>query len=343
MIGIRVDANDIIAMGHLMRCMSIAQHFDNGNSEIKFIVSEQNAKIFVEEKGFECICLDNDYKSKDSEIEQMAGIFQKYEISQLLIDSYEVTPKYMEALKKYVKLIYIDDINKFRYPAEVIINYTYGTDMTLYKKWKYDTAKFCLGSKYVPLRQEFGKERIGIRQDIQSVFLTTGGTDQYGIIRNMLKEMQKTKLKDVQKNVVLGRFYKDREYLDEMAYSDESIKIYQNISNICDVMRKSDIAISAGGTTLAELCACGIPTVCFSVADNQLNGTKAYSADGLMVYAGDVRDNKKNIVNEIIHNVEKLAEDYDLRENMSRAAKEAIDGKGALRIAEIIRTCCPYH
>lgn len=39
------------------------------------------------------------------------------------------------------------------------------------------------------------------------------------------------------------------------------------------LMQKADIAISAGGFTLYELCACGTPTITYCMADNQMRKT----------------------------------------------------------------------
>lgn len=336
MIGIRVDANDKIAIGHVMRCMSIASELKKQNNDVIFIVSEESAKKIIVNNGYECICLNNKYNEKNSEILQMHNIIKKYNINKLLLDSYEVTPEYMKKLKKDVKLIYIDDINKFKYPADIIVNYTYKTDMSIYEERQYTDEIFLLGSKYIPLRSEFAAQPISINKKVENIFITTGGTDNLDMITGILKKLSYRT--DIDKMVVTGRFYKHLDYLNDMAVSDSSIKVYNNISNICDVMKKCDIAISAGGTTLAELCACGIPTVCFSIADNQLYGTEAYSNDGLMLYAGDVRSQKDMVIKRIIDNLELLVQDYSLRQKMACKQKMIIDGKGSCRIAgEIIK------
>ena len=68
MIGIRVDANDKIAIGHVMRCMSIASELKKQNNDVIFIVSEESAKKIIVNNGYECICLNNKYNEKNSEI-----------------------------------------------------------------------------------------------------------------------------------------------------------------------------------------------------------------------------------------------------------------------------------
>ena len=117
-----------------------------------------------------------------------------------------------------------------------------------------------------------------------------------------------------------------------------NISVYKDIKDICSVMKGCDIAVSAGGTTLAELSACGIPTVCFSIADNQLDGVRAYADKGIMFYAGDVRIDKVGVVSRVCEGVMQLICDKDIRKRRSIKAKEFVDGLGAMRIAkEIIK------
>lgn len=63
-------------------------------------------------------------------------------------------------------------------------------------------------------------------------------------------------------------------------------------------MMEADIAISAGGSTLYELCAIGTPTISYSFADNQLDNVTKFAEDGLIAYAGDAR--YQNVVPKII-------------------------------------------
>lgn len=338
MIGIRVDANERIAMGHLMRCMSIARQLKANNQKVIFIISEDYSMQQIKESGFQCVCLDNQYNEKDKEIKRLLEIIEDYEIDKLLIDSYEVTYFYMSVLREHCKLIYIDDMNLFCYPADLIINYTFKVDKAIYQIYDYKEERFLLGEKYIPLRPEFSEGSIDIRKQVQNIFLTTGGTDEYDMVLEILRQMQSDcLLKDLQMHVVVGKFYKKLDELKQFASSLSNIQIYYDIPNIANVMRKCDVAISAGGTTLAELCACGIPTVCFSIANNQIEGARAYGNEGLMIFAGIVMNGRTDVVENVMVDVKRLIGDYELRKSMSQRAHLAIDGKGAIRIAEEIR------
>ena len=74
-------------------------------------------------------------------------------------------------------------------------------------------------------------------------------------------------------------------------------------------MKKADIAISAGGTTLYELCACGTPTISYSFADNQLDNVEQFQKDELIDYAGDVR--KTNIFENVKKRLNQYTQNYD--------------------------------
>ena len=111
MIAIRTDANEKIAMGHLMRCLSIAKQLKEKEQEVIFFISEEYAISQIQQSGFECICLHNDYADKESEIEMISELVKEYKVEKLLLDSYQVTEYYMSALRKMCRIIYIDDLN----------------------------------------------------------------------------------------------------------------------------------------------------------------------------------------------------------------------------------------
>lgn len=118
MIGIRVDANNIIATGHLMRCIAIAQQIKELGYEVIFITSDDYGHEILKGKGMPYISLESDWEKKTDEIEILVHQIQIHKIKALVIDSYLITLEYMEALKPYTKLVYIDDMyqkNKNRF------------------------------------------------------------------------------------------------------------------------------------------------------------------------------------------------------------------------------------
>lgn len=99
-------------------------------------------------------------------------------------------------------------------------------------------------------------------------------------------------------------------------------------------MQAADLAVTAGGTTVYELCACGTPSVCYVLADNQLQNVQALTGAGLMLFGGDVRE-AGGVVG-MLRQIDRLLADAFLRAEMSRRMQQLVDGKGAARIAEAI-------
>ena len=327
MIGIRVDSNEIIAIGHVMRCLSIAEQM---KSKPIFICSEITTKNIITEAGYECICLNNKHNEKDKELTELEKLISYYNIKMLLIDSYFVTEYYLQELHKKTKLAYIDDLNSFKYDVDVLINYTYMTSESIYDKWKYSDVEFMLGSKFVPLSSQFRHKPIEIHK-VENLLLTTGGTDNQNVIITMLRKLENTKYNV---NVIVGKYYNNYQSLIQYVVGKDNIKLYYNINNVVEVMKKCDIAISAGGTTLVELATLGIPTICFSRSDNQLAGTQKYSEYGLMIYVGDVTYSKQKVVNNILDSLNDLDKNIEKRRVLSKKMCNEFDGNGAQRIAE---------
>ena len=138
------------------------------------------------------------------------------------------------------------------------------------------------------------------------------------------------------KIIIAGKFYEHLIDLKNIESQENSVKIYHDISDIAEIMKQCDIAISAGGTTIAELCACGIPTIGFAVAENQTYGLEAYAKDGIVRYAGDVRNGKNKVIDNIELYLRDFASDKKTRERQGKLAHNIIDGNGAMRIAQEI-------
>ncbi|MFA9376900.1 MAG: UDP-2,4-diacetamido-2,4,6-trideoxy-beta-L-altropyranose hydrolase [Lachnotalea sp.] len=334
MIGIRADANEIIATGHVMRCIAIAQQLKQLKQEFVFIVADQFTTKFLSKRGYNSICLNTSWENKDSEIEVIVKCIKDNAIEKLIVDSYQVTRFYLENLQKHTKVIYIDDLNKFEYPVDMLINYALIVDGNKYKYLNKNVLQL-LGGEYTPLREEFQNNKIKIKNSVLNVLITTGGSDHLCIIEKLVKKIIDAKIyRNIKFHIVVGAFFYNVKELEELTEKNKNIILYQHITNMAEIMVLCDVAISAGGTTLAELSSCGLPTICFAVADNQLDGVQMYANREIMISVGDIRKNIVQSINEILEWLAKLMKDKALREKLSQKEKECIDGNGAKRIAE---------
>ena len=326
---IRVDMNPVIATGHVMRCLSVADEIRTLGGKAVFITADEYPAEVLKSRGYEPVILHSDWSKMEEELPQLLKLIEEQKIKKMLVDTYQVTPAYLQTLKEHVQVIYLDDLDVFSYPVDGLICYANYYDTFSYGKNK-GKEGYYLGMDYVPLRKVF--QNAGpktIHERIQKVLLLSGGSDSCGIIERMVEAFKDNS--DITLTTVCGRFYEGYEALKEKYKSFPNLVFYQNLSNLEKYMKEADLVVSAGGTTLYELCALGTPTISYSFADNQLYNVKQFAKDGLIDYAGDVRS--EDIFANTVSLYQKYNRDKELRKSRSAKMQQMVDGKGAHRIA----------
>ena len=262
----------------------------------------------------------------------LTAYIKEQKIERILLDSYQVTETYLKQLSEMVQTYYMDDINAFLYPVHGIICYANYCEKFHYQE-RYSETELYLGTKYVPLRKEFCHcEAKIIKPKAERLLIMSGGSDTYGALEKILEKLDQTLFQRV--DVICGMYYTDYESLKEKYQSYKNIRLHKAVQNLDEYMKKADLAVSAGGTTLYELCAIGTPAISYSIADNQLDNVRKFEEDDIIAYAGDAR--KEDITGKLMNLIEKYREDAKLRAEISRKMQKLVDGKGAGRIADIL-------
>lgn len=328
---IRTDMNDTIATGHVMRCLAIADAARKMGEQVKFVLADNQAVSFIRDRGYKSIVLNTKWNDMEKELPEIVKLVQEYAIKSILVDSYLVTETYLKALSKVTKVLYIDDLNAFYYPVSAIICYANYWEKFGYLQ-KYHNTKLYLGTTYTPLRKEFqGIRKKMIRKKVDHLLLMSGGNDSKHILAEILDVIDKTDYTEI--TVICGRYYKEYDWFVDKYKDYENIHIYQAVSNIETYMQNADLAVSAGGTTLYELCACGTPAISYALADNQLDNVRKFEEDDIIDYAGDVRCD--NVAENIKKLIQKYNADMELRRKCSEKMQLLVDGNGAGRIVEV--------
>lgn len=366
MVVIRADANSKIGMGHVMRCLSVADALVKRGEEVLFVTADDTPVPLLTKKGVPYRVLHTDYADMEAELPELwnalselpqgpgvpeAALLQRN--TSILVDSYYVTEKYLAALKKRITTIYMDDIYAFSYPVDMLINYNiYGEEMGYEKDAAFADTKLLLGTEYVPLREEFSagagyaqsrKELSAETENVTSaedggILITTGGSDSFNLAGQLLMEAMKyDALKEKEYHVVSGSLNPHIGELQALAQKHENIHIHCNVTNMAELMAESEVALSAGGSTLYEFCAMGVPVIAFSFAENQERLVQTFVKRGIAQYGGNYRTDGNKMIQNTIAGLETLLEDENLRAEYREKARTLVDGKGAGRIAEAIQ------
>lgn len=341
---IRADANETVGTGHMMRCLAIAEEFRRRGESVTFIVADECSEALVKARRFGVICLHSVWNDLEKETEQLLRVIKEKSISVMLIDSYYVTDMYLRMIRRYTKVVYIDDLDAFIYPADLLINYNFYADEAHYT-FKYQKAgvhtRFLTGTAYAPLRPEFTGVKREINHTVSKILITSGGADTYNVLGNILTAMENWPwFRQLEYEVILGQYNVHTETLKTQWGQWDNVHLLQNVSNMSDYMKSCDVAVTAGGVTTYEMCACGIPSIMYTLADNQHQIAQSVSEKGLVPWVGDVRNGMQECMQKIILHLEDFMTDGEKRRDVSRQMQELVDGNGCGRLVDKL---CEYN
>ena len=343
---IRADGNEEIASGHLMRCLTIARAYraltetDRPQYPLPvFLVSDPGSEAmlrarFQYEDEFPVTVLHSDYTDPESELTALCDMLSSGENTCLLVDSYYITPAYFDRLRRCTYLAYIDDLAAFDYPVDLLINYDPDPDTSLFES----AGDVIAGLSYAPIRADFANHEScpPISDRIEHILVLSGGIG-YGssealyALTKSLSDLTNAKI-----HVVTGQNRDLIERLSAQAACDPSFSVdmHEYLPNLPAFLKTTDLVVSAAGTTLYEVCAMGIPAISFTVADNQMTAAMGFEDIGLIPHFGDLRVNNttERITRSLMPLLKKLRS-RSAREEMRATMRNAVDGKGADRIA----------
>ncbi len=369
-IAIRADGGPAVGMGHIMRCLAVAEELVNLGCRVYFISKYQQGIEKIRCMGFEAFGIskesneiitaaqDFNYGTEAEladDLDKTYSIIREQGCQLLLVDKYNLTSEYFDSLKDFVsKVAFIDDLNSMDCSADVIINGNINATSLGYRKLFQDQRLF-LGTAFTLLRNEFRMvskrevRKLANGEDmtteikhqsneksypVPEIMITTGGADPYNCTGKFLEILlghQRTA--GMIYNVVITSGFIHRDKIQVIAEKNSNVNLYVNINCISEIMLRSDLAISSGGSTLYELCCCGTPTLAFVMADNQNGIVETLAEDEYIQSLGWYNQIESS---QITQKVVQLVNNFKLRKNYSSNMQRLIDGNGAERIAQEI-------
>lgn len=333
MVLIRADANREIGAGHLMRCLSVAKALEAFGETVRFVTADHAPDALIRQNGFRSICMECSWDDLASERETLQCIIEQYKPRLLIIDSYQVTAAYFQALSGVVKTAYLDDLNCACWDVDYLINYNIFASSYDYTQYRDTRTKLLRMPYYAPLREEFRDlPKHETKRQVTDLLVLAGGSDPVQVTEKMICEICPL-WETIQFHFVVGALNPRIMQIKGKAKERTNVVLHINERNMSALMQKCDLAVSAAGFTLYELCACGTPAVVYSLAENQRIAAREFEACGLMVDVGDCRANE-NFWLALRQALESLIKDAKQRARLSERMQRVVDGMGAVRIAQ---------
>ena len=340
MIFVRVDGNEKIGSGHVMRCLAIANKLRSLGGECVFVVAEHSEmEDVILKQHFETICLEGSYSDWNQELPAFCELLKKQEPEILLIDSYFATQDYLNKVSVFTKVVIIDEHQAMPENCKMIISHGVSCNTSAYEqkfKKNHEGPILLLGPRYSPLREEFEQTILSpLQKKVKNVLVTTGATDRLNISGEIIKKVCGD-FEELEFKIIVGRLNCNLLQLQNLCNQVANAHIEVTPENMMELMCECDLAVSAGGTTLIELCVCQVPTICFSFVDNQVESVRAFNRVGAMLSAGDFRPSSERFVEDLKSKLREFTSSFDLRQACRAKMANLIDGKGCERIAREI-------
>jgi UDP-2,4-diacetamido-2,4,6-trideoxy-beta-L-altropyranose hydrolase len=325
----RVDGKKSLGMGHIIRCLGLADvlRCENPELEILFLTKYEEGKNIIEKNGYQAVLVADDGFDEIKELAQKNAL--------LITDFFDTDNPYISKIKKTtgLKIISIDNNTKLKkINSDILIN----TNVVNEGETKViGSTRYFLGINYMILRKEFGEgqhER-EIQDKVSSILVMSGGADDPGLTLTAVKALQDIP-EDVDITVVLGPGFAYHDQLTEiLSRTKRKFNIIHDPKNLIELMKKTDMAISAAGITMWELATLGVPSIVVPLADHQADVAKVFENAGACVNMGYTPPNSNDIYEATI----KLMQNKTLREQLSRQGQKLVDGKGLDRVVNLIK------
>jgi len=335
----RLDAGQKVGLGHLSRCMSLAEELIH-HFYIHFIIKTNSKDLLLNYINKRELNIKNkDLTFLEDNINQQDDLdfLQENSNSQsiLVLDHYAVNVEYQLFLKSNdIHWFQFDSHAKTNFYGDYILHASPGATEELYSPLiKNKKTISLLGTKYAIVSKIFRnwRKKVKVREGVNNIFICFGGGSDKGMIIKCLNSINLKELENIQffiftneKNPFLHEIKKkEREY--------KNINLLINSTRIAEYMAICDLAIIPPGTLSYEAACLGLPMLLITTASNQHINASGWANKGCGINIGNSDSfSGKNLNIKLLY----LVKHFKKLKNMSIKCFETVDGKGTKRVKD---------
>jgi len=348
-IAIRVDGNQYIGLGHIFRCIYLAEYITKYGGTPYFVMLNSSINLFVKnliiKKKFSYYIISHSNDPWREDVNLLKKIIHKELFRAIIIDL--LVPDKSDSDLNFESLylpsdlanlinelsffkipifVFSDQFDKISVACDLIINTCPSQDYN----WYNYSEKYLLGPKYYIVGKSF-LSLINIQKTFRSkkkkVVIFCGGNDHRNFT-NLILETITNLISEFEIEVIVGASTPNTTSYNDKIKND-MVKYHYQPMDVAQILFDADAAISTSGNTLFDLAAIGIPSAALSTRERQRITARFFHKKGACI---DIGSTKKEIItgidiffNMLLNNKEKLY-------LMHRCGKQIVDGNGAFRI-----------
>ncbi len=332
---IRCDGNEEIGLGHVVRCLALADELrDSYNCSASFAVRGDLGRGIIAAKKYPIVAVNENEKVLNQE-EYLINAIKKSACQVLILDLREHIPSlFLESVRKMgILIVDIDD------PCEkrLSVDLAFYPPVPQVKKmdWTGFNGQLLSGWEWVLLRKEFTKRSQKIRsinKDLR-VLVIMGGSDPAGLTLKAVEALDLLE-EDFTTVIVLGAgFHKETELESLLSNTKRKFTICKSVTNMSAIMENVDLAIASFGVTAYELACMGVPAIYLCLSSDHQESASVFQNKGLALNMGEYTGVSTK---DLAQTVYLLLHDKERRDYMAGKGPQLIDGRGSYRMAEKI-------
>ena len=284
-----------------MRCLTLATCLRESGHTCYFICQELPGNLvdFIFAQGFQCFTLKNPF-SKSRLLTSHATLKEFQEVDAeitvkiiskearypafLVVDNYLFDRCWETICQHKVKsILVIDDLANRPHNCDLLLDQNYYIDAeSRYRGLTHERCQHLIGPRFMLLRDEFLTKAERSKKK-EGIFVSFGGTDSHDmtflIVKDLLKSLPKIRIR-----AVIGAHYSGK--VRDLCRDNYNLEVYQSVSSIAEIMRLCELSIGAGGVTIFEKQFLGLPSIAYSISDNQRQALEDLDKGSFIKYLG---------------------------------------------------------
>lgn len=334
---IRADASTAQGTGHVMRCLALTLALRERGVAVILAVAECPEALVkrVEASGARVERLAVEVGSREDAAATQA-VARQSGAGWVVLDGYRFDLAFQRALHGGgFKLGLVDDFAHLDgYEVDLVLNQNSHARAEDYP----GVPALLLGPSHALLRSEFvhalrALEGRGARSHagpVQRLLVTMGGSDPGNATTCILEALGALGGGQLETQVLIGAANPHRAAVDAAASGIPGCRVLDPVKDMVPLLEWADLAVCAGGSTLWEMAAFGVPVACVILAENQQPIVADLEQRGVIV---DLGWDRELVAERCAKELGSLLADGARRQRMSELGRRLVDGAGAARVA----------
>ncbi|MEH1164197.1 spore coat protein [Micromonospora sp. CPCC 205539] len=282
-VGLRCDAGPQRGVGHLVRCLALAEEFLARGAHVAVFGAVERVGWATAELAARGIPL---HPGPDSPAE-LVETARRHELDVFVLDSYELDPAGAGALRAAgIRTIAVIDGDSRGQDADFYVDQNFGAEAPVLP------GRLLAGSTYALLRDSVVTARPPAPRPATAVgrprvLAFFGGTDAVGAAPVLTRVLLATG-HPMDLTVVVGRPEIEAELDEIVPGRGQIVRPVPPTGELPTLIGEADLVVSAAGTSTWELCCLGAPAALVCVVDNQRESYARVVRHGLAAGLGEL-------------------------------------------------------